>query len=443
MRLTLALLLVAACGGARPGPSTPPAGSLAAPSAVAPAAGGALGELDFPVSGSPACQAHFDTGMLAMHSFQYEVAHEEFAAARAADPGCAMAAWGDAMAHDHPIWHERDVPAGRAALASVTAEDALTPRERDYLAAARALYGADDEKAAGAAWLEAARRMREEHPDDDEVALQYVLALLRSYGYSPKHVREQVEAGSIALGILARRAHHPGAAHYVIHAFDSREHAILALPAALTYARIAPAAGHAQHMPSHTFVHLGMWRRAVPSNQRAIAAAVAWAKAHGQTASAYDWHSYSWLVAAHLELGQHGTARKLIDDARALVVAATDDSAGMRYDFADMVSIYAVHTGRWDDAEALVAPVLAPLPDEAKDGAGPVACAAHAPGGGGQARPPVGLSARIIAFTVAAEAAIRRGDRRAAEARTADLARVRRQMKAWDGFMPPEHFARL
>ena len=106
-----------------------------------------LGQLDFPVTGSPECQRLFRQGMLEMHSFQYDQAHASFGAALKADAGCAMAAWGDAMAYQHPVWGERDVAKGKAALARIAREDTLTPRERAHIAAARALYDAADTKA--------------------------------------------------------------------------------------------------------------------------------------------------------------------------------------------------------------------------------------------------------------------------------------------------------
>ena len=340
----------------------------------------ALGQLDFPVTGSADCQRRFREGMLALHSFLYDQAHESFAAALAADPRCAMASWGDAMTYDHPVWHERDLAKGRAALQHVTGEEDVSPKERAYLGAARALYAKDGMKEAHAAWLAAASAMHHDFPDDDEVALQHALAMIAVYGYDPTHVREQMEAGAMALAVLQHHPEHPGAAHYAIHAFDSREHAILALPAARTYARIAPAAGHALHMPSHTFTHLGMWRDVVPSNERAYAASVAWEKAHGHTPSKYDWHSYSWLVAALLELGQPARARHLTDEAAALLVAGKDDTGLERVSYIDMVSGYVTQTERWGDVEALVAPVLAPAMNEGLEGSGPVACAMHAPG---------------------------------------------------------------
>jgi tetratricopeptide (TPR) repeat protein len=404
-------------------------GALAA-SGPAKSTGPALGQLDFPVTGSPECQRLFRQGMLEMHSFQYDQAHASFGAALKADAGCAMAAWGDAMAYTHPVWAERDLAKAKAALALIVPEreDALTPRERAHIAVARALYDAADAKAGLSAWLAAVARMRAEYPDDDEVALQHALALIAVHGYDKTRQREQSEAGALALDVLSRRPDHPGAAHYIIHAFDNPEHAILALPAARTYSRIAPAAAHAVHMPSHTFTHLGMWRDVVPSNVRAYASSQAAARALGQSPDKWDWHSYSWLVAAHLELGQPARARKLVDDARALL--ATDDSAELRFGYADIARNYLAQTGRWAEAEALAAPLLTPIRSEGTGADGPLACAEHAPGGGGEERPPFVYIARIAAHGMRAEAALRTGDA-AAEARGKDIAAVVEQMKPW------------
>jgi hypothetical protein len=413
---------------AAPPPSAPPASDVA------------LGQLDFAITGSPECQHHFREGMLAMHSFLYDQAEVSFDAALVADPHCAMASWGKAMTHDHAIWNERDAAKGRAALAAVTSEDALTPKERAYLATARAAFAKDTGKDAHRAWLEAAAAMHQEFPDDDEVALQHALALLSVYGYDKEHLREQIEAGAIALAVLARRPEHPGAAHYVIHAFDNREHAILALPAARTYARIAPAASHALHMPSHTFVNLGMWRDVVPSNERAYAASIAWEKSRGHSPSKYDWHSYGWLAAAHLELGQPATARRLLDDAGALLASAKDDSGSIRNSYEAMVGNYVVQTGKWSETDALVAPVFAKAFDEGEAGAGQV-CAQHAPGGGGEVRWPSVIDARLWAARLRAEAAVRAGDAAAVDKRIADIRALRAQMAPWKSMISPHFIA--
>lgn len=47
----------------------------------------------------------------------------------------------------------------------------------------------------------------------------------------------------------------------------------MALDAARRYARIAPAAPHALHMPSHIFLQLGMWLEAAAANEAALVAA--------------------------------------------------------------------------------------------------------------------------------------------------------------------------
>lgn len=405
------------------------AGALAAGDSRS--AGPALGRLDFPITGSAECQRLFRQGMLEMHSFQYGQAHASFGGALEADAACAMAAWGDAMAYSHPIWAERDVARAKAALARIAPEreSTLGPRELAYLVAARALFAESDARAGLRAWLKATERMQLEFPDDDEVALQHALALLGVHGYNKSRLREQSQAGALALDVLSRRPDHPGAAHYVIHAFDNPEHAILALPAARTYARIAPDASHALHMPSHTFTHLGMWRDVVASNERAYAASRAEARSLVQTSADWDWHSYSWLVAAHLELGQPARARKLVDDARALL--ASDDSPELRVGYADIAQNYLAQTGRWAEAEALAEPLLAATRGEGSNGSGPLACAAHAPGGGGEERPPFVHLARVGAHAMRAEAALHAGDPAAAEARARDLAAAAEQMAPW------------
>ena len=72
---------------------------------------------------------------------------------------------------------------------------------------------------------------------------------------------------------LARTREHPGAAHYLIHAYDDPIHAPLGLRYAEAYAKIAPAASHALHMPSHIYFALGMWDKAGEMNERSVKAA--------------------------------------------------------------------------------------------------------------------------------------------------------------------------
>jgi hypothetical protein len=74
-----------------------------------------LGTVDFPTSGSAQAQAHFLRGVAALHSFWYAVALEEFRASTRIEPDFMMGYWGEAMAHNHPIWvtHKRLRPPAR------------------------------------------------------------------------------------------------------------------------------------------------------------------------------------------------------------------------------------------------------------------------------------------------------------------------------------------
>ena len=63
-----------------------------------------LGTVHFPTWGSPQAQAHFLRGVAALHAFWYPVALDEFRAATRIEPDFMMGYWGEAMAHNHPLW---------------------------------------------------------------------------------------------------------------------------------------------------------------------------------------------------------------------------------------------------------------------------------------------------------------------------------------------------
>src|SRR6202035_5367771 len=76
----------------------------------------------------------------------------------------------------------------------------------------------------------------------------------------------QKQAATILEKLFAEEPDHPGVAHYLIHSYDSPQMAQLGLPAARLYAKLAPAAPHALHMPSHIFARLGLWDEDIRSN---------------------------------------------------------------------------------------------------------------------------------------------------------------------------------
>jgi tetratricopeptide (TPR) repeat protein len=122
---------------------------------------------------------------------------------------------------------------------------------------------------------------------------------------------------------------------------------------ARTYARVAPAAQHALHMPSHVFVALGMWDDSVRSNVDSAAAADARRARKGLSVDARGYHSLQWLAYSYLQLGRVGEARALLDDmARD---ARESGSVRARSTLAAMRATHLVATDQWRGEVAALA----------------------------------------------------------------------------------------
>jgi tetratricopeptide (TPR) repeat protein len=306
--------------------------------------GGALGEVDFPTSGSKAAQPAFLRGVAALHSFWYEEALEAFREATKADPDFAMGYWGEAMAHNHPLWGEQDTEAARKVIGKIRDTGRLTARESAYLNALKALYGEGEGAARNLAYAAAMEKIYREYPDDLEAASFYALALLGAVGPAEKGYRLQMQAGAIALDVYQKNPNHPGAAHYIIHAFDDPEHAVLALPAARRYARIAPEAHHARHMPSHIFVQLGMWPEAATSNESSWATSDAWVRRKNHPVNRRDYHSLIWLQYVYL---QQGRVREAEAQLAVMQKSIAEFGAPIR-GYPQMAAFFIAETQRWD-----------------------------------------------------------------------------------------------
>jgi len=316
-----------------------------------------LGRVEFPTSGSKQAQAHFLRGLAALHSFWYEEALEAFRESTKVDPDFAMGYWGEAMTYNHPLWSEQDIAAARAVLAKIKETPKLTDRERAYLNAVRLLYGEGDKNARDAAYSAAMEKIYRAYPDDLDGAAFYSLSLLGMVRPEGKGYRLQAQAGAIALDVYQKNPNHPGAAHYIIHAFDDPDHAILALPAARRYASIAPEAHHARHMPSHIFLQLGMWPEAAASNESSWESSDAWMKRKNLPLSVRDYHSLHWLLYAYLQQGRYNDAEKLLNLMKKVMSESKyDDKLRPDYyenNYAMMAAAFVVETERWDLANQL------------------------------------------------------------------------------------------
>lgn len=315
-----------------------------------------LGQVEFPTSGSPKAQEYFLRGLAALHSFWYEEALEAFREATKAEPDFMMGYWGEAMAYNHPLWGEQDTPAARLVIAKINDTPKLSARERAYLNAVKQLYGEGEKRARDEAYSAAMEKIYREYPDDLDAAAFYSLSLL-GRGSDGKSYRLQALAGAIAFDVYQKNPNHPGAAHYIIHAFDDPDHAILALPAARRYASIAPEAHHARHMPAHIFLQLGMWPEAAASNESAWEASDAWMKRKHLSPGVRDYHSLHWLLYVYLQQGRYRKAEELLG----MMKQAMSDSTYANKlrpgyyesNYANMAAAFVVETQRWNLANTL------------------------------------------------------------------------------------------
>jgi len=324
--------------------------SLWACDADSPASASQLGDAHLATSGAEAALPHFERGLLLLHSFEYEDAREAFVQAREADSSFAMAYWGEAMTHNQPIWHRQQYEEGRAALQKLGGSPearlakAETPLEKDLLRAAEILFGEGEKVERDQAYAAYLGELHEKYPDNQEVAAFYALSLL---GAVPAGRDEEAyEKGAvIAQGILEENPRHPGALHYLIHSYDDPGHARLALDAADSYAKVAPDAAHALHMPSHIYVAMGMWEEVIASNIASYEASVKRMQEKDLDNDARSYHALHWLLYGYTQTGHTDKVIELLEK----MVQYTEElpSRSARAYLIRMKGNFLVETQRW------------------------------------------------------------------------------------------------
>lgn len=228
-----------------------------------------------------------------------------------------MAYWGQAMTYIHPLWTdpptEEKFRHGEELMKKAGSLQSSTPEEQAYIAAAASYYRAgrqSTESANLAAFADGWEQAHQQHPDDLEAASFYALALLGIADPHDKTLARQQRAADIVASVRERVPEHPGAHHYIIHAFDYPPLADQALQVARHYGDIAPDVPHALHMPTHIFTRLGLWKESIEWNERSAAAALKQPVA-GEVSMHYL-HALDYLAYAHLQLGQDKKAREVL-----------------------------------------------------------------------------------------------------------------------------------
>lgn len=318
------------------------------------------GEVSFANSGAKTAQEPFLHGLAQLHNFEYASAAQDFRRAEAIDPDFAMAYWGEAMTFNHAVWNQQDRTAAVTVLnrLGLTAEARLlkagTEREKDYLRSLDILYGEGAKQARDVAYADALERLHAKYPDDVDASAFYALAIL-GISEGVRDERNYMRAAAILMPLFYKNPHHPGVAHYLIHACDDPIHAGLALPAARAYSGIAPEAPHAQHMTSHIFLALGMWDDVVRANEAATDVVNRNRATEGKSPGHCGHYSY-WLEYGYLETGQTEKAKSVLagcleEAAQAGQAAkardAVDPDDASLLSFIQMQTRYVIDTADW------------------------------------------------------------------------------------------------
>jgi tetratricopeptide (TPR) repeat protein len=198
-----------------------------------------------------------------------------------------------------------------AATADARKAKAATTREQAYLHAVEVLYGDGSKPRRDTLYSREMARIAAANPGDNEAELFFALSLL-GLNQGDRDVPTYERAGAIAERVLALEPDNPGAAHYVIHAYDDPAHAERGLAAARAYSKIAPDAAHAQHMTTHIFLALGLWDDVVAQNETAMRV-VNEARHHRGAAAAGCGHYNEWLQYGYLQQGRVRDAARVLD----------------------------------------------------------------------------------------------------------------------------------
>jgi hypothetical protein len=281
------------------------------------------------------------------------------------------------MTYNHPFWDppsRSDETAAWTLVQRALLAQKASAREKLYLAALASLYrdaGARTKSARDQQYRDAMAAVYAQYPDD-ETKLFFGLSILGAIPEGSKGFGPQEQAAKLFEEVYARHPDHPGALHYLIHAYDDPEHAPQGLKAARAYAKAAAAVPHALHMPSHIFTRLGYWDESAETNLKGWQVSEADVKRAHESGAYRDFHNLNYLEYAYIQLGRYRDAQHTVDiiaaQYKALPTRTTaPDTPELQsrhvrgrtiyavpdrvvYGYFDMLTRLMVESGRWEDA---------------------------------------------------------------------------------------------
>ncbi|MGF1728861.1 tetratricopeptide repeat protein [Photobacterium kasasachensis] len=318
---------------------------------------GRLGKVEFPTSCNEENQPMLDQGLALLHHMTYVKARSTFEAVIEKDPDCAMAYWGVAMSIVHPLWsdppNEENFAKGLEMVEKAKVKGTKTQREVAYIQAINSYYAQgrkEKETDNLIAFEQGWAKVHDAFPSDQEATAFYALSLLGTASPADKSYVKQKKAGETAATILAKNPKHPGAHHYIIHAYDYPELAEKALDVARSYGEIAPSIPHALHMPTHIFTRLGLWDESIAMNIRSAAAAKL--NPAGDKISLHYLHALDYMAYSYLQKAQDKKALAVVEETLALSDPLQPHAASA-YTLAAVPARYVLERQQWAEAAKL------------------------------------------------------------------------------------------
>ena len=312
-----------------------------------------LGSVDIKVTGNAEAANYFEKGLLLLHSFEYEDARESFLQAQKTDSKMAMAYWGEAMTYNHTLWNDQDFEKATTSLMKLEEFDykkTSSDVELDFVKAVQILYQPILEKEVrDLKYAQYMEQLSKKYPINHEISAFYALSLL---GAVPEGRDDAIygKGAVIVKGIIEQNPKHPGALHYLIHSYDDPTHAHLALNAANSYAKVAPDASHALHMPSHIYLAMGMWDEVISSNINSYQASLNRMERKNLDNNARGYHAYHWLQYGYLQKENVEEAKNMLLNMEKF--ANETPSKKGRSHLVFLKGTYLVNSENWESDEA-------------------------------------------------------------------------------------------
>jgi tetratricopeptide (TPR) repeat protein len=316
---------------------------------------------------SPLAQRYFNQGLALLHGFNHAAAIRSFQQAAEADPECAMAHWGAALAAGPHINYPL-VPPPMAELAwkeltlAQQYADKASPVERALIEALSHRYAnpqPEDRAPLDQAYANAMREVWKKYPKDTDVGALFAESMMDLRPWNQWTLEGQPNPGTEEIiatleSVLKINPKHPFANHLYIHAVEASPHPERADAAAGRLRQLQPGLAHNVHMPSHIDIRRGRWEQAIATNAKAVEADKRYRREAGNRPPGllpfYVAHNQHMLAYAAAMSGQSRLAlqhiRQMVAD---LPQKFVRENTALAESFVALPMEVMVRFGKWDD----------------------------------------------------------------------------------------------